>query len=80
MSLKTLWENAQEEIEGAVGKTSYATWFSSIQASEKSPDTLVIETPDDFYKNCIIKILLRTSFVDVLDHRFKLNFLLFHIF
>jgi len=55
MSLKTLWDNAQGEIEGAVGKTSYATWFSSIEASEKSPDILVIETPDDFYKNWFVE-------------------------
>ena len=55
MSLKTLWDNAQDEIQGAVGKTSYDTWFSSIQASEKNSDTLVIETPDDFYKSWVVE-------------------------
>lgn len=54
MSLKNLWEKAQEEIREAVGKNSYDTWFSTIQAREKEPGALVIEAPDDFFKNWII--------------------------
>jgi len=55
MSLESLWEKAQQEIKDTVGKTSYETWFSAIQVSEKNPDTLVVETPDDFFKNWIIE-------------------------
>ena len=54
MSLKKLWEKAQEEIREAVGKNSYDTWFSAIQATEKEPETLVIVAPDDFLKSWII--------------------------
>lgn len=55
MSLKSLWEKSQEEIKTTVGKTSYDTWFSAIEVSEKSPGTLTIEAPDDFFKNWIIE-------------------------
>jgi len=55
MSLKTLWEKTQEEIKGVVGKTSYDTWFSAIEVTEKNPETLVVESPDDFFKNWIVE-------------------------
>jgi len=54
-SLKSLWESAQNEIRERVGKSSYETWFSAVQASEKGPATLVVETPDDFFKSWIVE-------------------------
>jgi chromosomal replication initiator protein len=55
MSLKILWQKAQEEIEASVGKTSYDTWFAAVEANEKGPDTLVIASPDDFFKSWIVE-------------------------
>lgn len=55
MSLTGIWEKAQDDIKEKVGLTSYETWFSTVQVKEKSPDTLVIETPDDFFKNWIVE-------------------------
>lgn len=55
MSLTDIWEKAQTDIRAKVGDTSYETWFSTVQAKEKDPGTLVIETPDDFFKNWIIE-------------------------
>ncbi len=55
MSLTALWETAQSEIEASVGKASYETWFSSVQVSEKDSSTLVVETPDDFFKSWIVE-------------------------
>ncbi|MCA9393537.1 MAG: chromosomal replication initiator protein DnaA [Candidatus Omnitrophica bacterium] len=55
MSLTEIWEKAQTDIRAKVGDTSYETWFSTVQAKEKDPGTLVIETPDDFFKNWIIE-------------------------
>lgn len=55
MSLIDLWKEAQEEIKNSVGATSYETWFSAIQVNEKNPETLVIETPDAFFKSWIIE-------------------------
>jgi len=55
MSLKALWQEAQKEIKANVGETSYETWFSAVQVSEKNPETLVIEAPDDFFKSWIVE-------------------------
>lgn len=53
MSLTALWEKSQQQIREKIGSTSYETWFSAIQVKEKDPETLLIETPDDFFKNWI---------------------------
>jgi len=55
MSLLTVWENAQDDIKEKVGQASYETWFAAVQAKERDPGTLVIEAPDDFFKNWIIE-------------------------
>lgn len=54
MNLTTLWEGAQTALKEKVGQTSYETWFSTIQVREKDSSTLVIEAPDDFFKNWIV--------------------------
>jgi len=55
MTLLTLWEKAQGSIKEKVGAASYETWFSSLGIKEKAPDTIVIETPDEFFKNWIVE-------------------------
>ena len=55
MSLKDLWQKAQDEIRTGIGTTSYETWFSAVEVNEKNPDTLVIESPDDFFKSWIVE-------------------------
>lgn len=55
MGLVSVWEKSQQQIKERVGTTSYETWFSTIQVKEKSPETLVIEAPDDFFKNWIVE-------------------------
>src|SRR5205085_11630063 len=60
MSLLNLWEKAQRTIKEKVGANSYATWFSTLQVKEKDSNTLVIETPDNFFKNWIIEHYQKT--------------------
>ncbi len=55
MNLTTAWDKAQNDIRSKIGDTSYDTWFSPLQVKEKPPETLLIETPDDFFKNWIIE-------------------------
>ena len=55
MSLTALWEQSQKEIKERVGTASYETWFSTVHVKEKSPETLLIEAPDDFFKNWIVE-------------------------
>ncbi len=54
MSLVAFWEKAQKDIKNKIGDATYETWFSNLQIKEKTPKTLLIETPDDFFKNWII--------------------------
>src|SRR3989344_2513181 len=54
MSLVSCWEKAQPAIKEKIGSTTYETWFSVLSIREKSPATLVIETPDEFFKNWLI--------------------------
>jgi chromosomal replication initiator protein len=66
MGLLAIWEQAQNSIKGRVGAASYETWFSLLQIKEKGPDTLVIETPDEFFKNWIIE-----HYLDLIDEAIK---------
>lgn len=55
MNLLSVWKRAQEPLKEKIGTTGYETWFSALNSYEKSPGVLVIETPDDFFKNWIIE-------------------------
>src|SRR3990167_8559277 len=54
MSLLAVWEKAQNSIKDKIGATTYETWFSTLRAVEKDSSTLIIETPDEFFKNWIM--------------------------
>ncbi len=54
MSLIKIWESAQGSIKSQVGDSSYETWLANLNPKEKSPDILLLETPDEFFKNWII--------------------------
>lgn len=54
MGLITIWNNAQGAIRSQVGEASYETWFSNLSPKEKSPQTLLIEAPDEFFKNWLV--------------------------
>ncbi len=60
MSVLNVWEKAQGSIKETIGETSYETWFSQLRAIEKGPDTIVIETPDEFFRNWIVEHYLKT--------------------
>lgn len=60
MTLLSAWKNAQPVIKEKIGNASYETWFSSLGIKEKDPATLIIETPDEFFKNWIIEHYLTT--------------------
>ena len=51
MSLLEIWDKIQPSLKEHLGASTYETWFSAIQIKEKNAQTLVIETPDDFFKN-----------------------------
>ncbi|MCX5681195.1 MAG: chromosomal replication initiator protein DnaA [Candidatus Omnitrophica bacterium] len=55
MQLLEIWKKTQKAVRKQIGDTSYETWFSSINAKEKNPKTLILETPDEFFKNWIVE-------------------------
>lgn len=55
MTLLASWEKAQDAIRDKVGSTTYETWFSPLNIREKNPGVLIIETPDEFFKNWVIE-------------------------
>ncbi|NCU31552.1 MAG: chromosomal replication initiator protein DnaA, partial [Candidatus Moranbacteria bacterium] len=42
------------DLQTQVGATSYNTWFGALRVKQDIENTLIIETPDDFFKNWII--------------------------
>jgi len=77
MSLTTYWEEAQEVIKEKVGTISYETWFSTIQVTEKTPDTLLVEAPDDFFKGWIVEHyedIIKTSLEKIANKCVNLEF------
>ncbi|HOD12869.1 MAG TPA: chromosomal replication initiator protein DnaA [Candidatus Omnitrophota bacterium] len=60
MSLLTIWQQTQKNLRLQIGDTAYETWFSSLAVKTKNEETLVIETPDEFFKNWIIEHYLET--------------------
>ncbi len=55
MQILDVWKKTQKSLREQIGETSYETWFSSLSVREKNPETLVIGTPDEFFKNWIIE-------------------------
>lgn len=50
-----VWDKIQDPIRKQIGPGTYETWFSSIYARDKDERTLILETPDEFFKNWIIE-------------------------
>lgn len=54
MTLTSLWNKTLPLLKETIGSSAYETWFSSIHVKEEGEDTLIIETPDEFFKNWIL--------------------------
>lgn len=55
MTLTNIWDKTQSSIKEQIGATSYDTWLSSLKVLDKDSSTLVIQAPDEFFKNWIIE-------------------------
>ncbi len=55
MTTLSIWKQAQSPIKEKIGSASYETWFSSLQIKEEGEETLVIETPDEFFKDWVVE-------------------------
>ncbi len=52
-SLLQAWQNAQGLIKSKIGDHAYSTWFVHFHVTAEAPLSLVIQTPDDFFKNWV---------------------------
>ena len=66
MELLSVWESAQLDLKEKIGPHAYETWFSNLKITEKIPETITIETPDDFFKNWIID-----NYLDLIQQSLK---------
>jgi chromosomal replication initiator protein len=77
MDLKLIWDKAQPFIKNKIGSTSYETWFSSLHIKEKPPNIILIEAPDEFFKNWIAEHYYRIikEFInDIADQPIHIDF------
>ncbi|HDZ76955.1 MAG TPA: hypothetical protein ENH41_02600, partial [Candidatus Omnitrophica bacterium] len=51
MDILPVWTKVQKIIEGKIGLTATQTWFSPVKPSIRGVDTLVLEMPDNFFKD-----------------------------
>lgn len=77
MNLKEIWELSQDDIKEHIGTTSYDTWFNTLNTLVKEPSTLVIETPDEFFRNWIVdhyKPFIEKSIKKRTEENFQVEF------
>jgi chromosomal replication initiator protein len=53
-NLSTIWDSAQTRIKAKIGEVSFQTWFSHVAINLPDENTLILETPDEFFKTWII--------------------------
>jgi len=51
--MKTLWQESLEHLKKELGKISFDTWIAPLRLKTLGDDTVVLETPDMFFKNWV---------------------------
>lgn len=54
-NIVSIWIEAAKIIQDKIGPEAFETWFSTIGVKERSPNILIIEAPDEFFKNWIVE-------------------------
>lgn len=81
MTLSHLWKTTQILLKETIGSSAYETWFSSLKIAEEAPDTIIIETPDEFFKNWIIehyRPLIEDKIAQISSQKINLKFSVIH--
>lgn len=72
-----IWAEAEKIIRDKIGPEAFDTWFSTVRVRERSPDILIIETPDEFFKNWLVEhyfALIKSCLQNVSATPVKLEF------
>ncbi|HSV42953.1 MAG TPA: chromosomal replication initiator protein DnaA [Candidatus Bathyarchaeia archaeon] len=59
MSTSNIWNTIESALKERIGTTSFETWFSAISIKE-TDSSLILETPDEFFKNWILEHYQKT--------------------
>ncbi|MEK6714457.1 MAG: chromosomal replication initiator protein DnaA [Candidatus Omnitrophota bacterium] len=76
MDIALIWSQANKIVEEKIGPVAKQTWFDSIKPSLTPPHTLVLEMPDNFFRNWFEKhysLLLRQA-LDEIAPALTINF------
>ena len=77
MDLLTSWQQAQHAIKDEIGAAAYETWFTALNVAAEEPDTILIQTPDDFFKNWVVDhyaLLIEEKIGQTTDRPIKIKF------
>lgn len=66
MTILELWENIQNPLKAQIGEASYNTWFAPVRVKIQPPQSLVIETPDEFFRDWLVD-----HYVDIIQSLLK---------
>jgi chromosomal replication initiator protein len=72
----SIWAQAKKTIRDRIGPEAFQTWFYSISVKERPPNTLVIETPDEFFKNWFLEhylVLIQDSLKNIASSDIKIE-------
>lgn len=50
-----IWPEVESILRDKIGPEAFKTWFSTIGIKERQPNILIIETPDEFFKNWLVE-------------------------
>jgi len=59
-SLLIFWEQSKPILQKAIGKPAFETWLKPLRVSAKDKNHLIIETPDEFFKDWVTQRYLPT--------------------
>ena len=54
-NLSNIWPKAEQVIKEKIGPEAFQTWFASVGIEERPVGVLIIQTPDEFFKNLFIE-------------------------
>ena len=55
LDIRTIWEKTWEHLKEKLGKTSFETWILPLRPKLKDERNIILEAPDDFFKDWVTK-------------------------
>ena len=72
MDIQTAWEKTGEYLKERLGKTTFDTWLAPLKAKIEGESRLVIQAPDNFFKDWV-ETHYRVLLQEAVTHSFAKN-------